>query len=233
MMYSSIHIWGDSIARGILYDEKKKRYAIAATRYTQLLQDTLGIAVHNHAVMGHTVRDGLNAFLAGSSAENAICAIEYGGNDCDLDWAHLAAHPGEVPLPKVPLPLYRQQLRTFVEAVRARTMQPLLVTPIPLHAQRYFHWVTKNLDATAILSSLHDVFHIYRWQERYTIVMREIARETACPLLDMRDAFLAAPNYESLICIDGIHPNEKGHRLIADTALAAAKKIFRASSSHA
>lgn len=223
MTYSEIHIWGDSVARGILYNENKKRYAISQVRFTSILENALPVKTQNHAIMGMTVEEGLAAFSQSVPIPGALCAIEFGGNDCDLDWAYVAQHPTEPILAKVPLPRYREALKSFVKLARERDMHPLLVTPPPLHAPRYFQWVTRDLDADAVLSALkNDVHSIYRWQERYAIAMRNVAVETECRLLDMRDVFLSQLAYGDLMCADGIHPNEAGHQLIAEAALKAA-----------
>lgn len=222
MTYSAISIWGDSLARGILYNEQKQRYAISGERYTTRLQTTADCPITNHAMMGATVTDGFQSFLKSAPIPHALCAIEFGGNDCDLDWAYVSQHPQESITPKTALPLYQQTLGAFVTAVRERGMHPLLVTPLPLHAERYFRWVTRGLDPSAVLAALGDVNHIYRWQERYVIAMRNVAHVLGCKLLDMRDLFLARSDYESLMCIDGIHPNDSGYRVIADAVSAAA-----------
>jgi phospholipase/lecithinase/hemolysin len=53
--------------------------------------------------------------------------------------------------------------------------------------------------------------------------VRSVALATHCRLLDLRDAFLAQPKYDQLMCIDGIHPNDEGHKVLADAALAMAR----------
>ncbi|MEG1776005.1 MAG: SGNH/GDSL hydrolase family protein [Clostridia bacterium] len=222
MMYSEIHVWGDSLARGVIYNEAKGRYAISRERCTNRLQAGLDCKVENHASMGATVLKGLESFEKFTPVPGALCAIEFGGNDCDLNWAHVAACPDEPITPAVPLEQYARTLRALVDAVRARGMQPLLATPLPLHAPRYFAWVTRGLDADHVLHALGDVYHIYRWQERYANAMRAVAAAAYCKLLDLRDVFLAQPNYEQLMCVDGIHPNDEGHRVIADAVLQAA-----------
>lgn len=221
MTYPEIHIWGDSLARGIIYNEQRKRYAISRERCTARLQAAAGCRVVDHSMMGATVEDGLAGFASTPAVEGALCVIEFGGNDCDLNWPEVAERPDAIYEGKVPLESYRALLDSFVSAVRERGMDALLVTPLPLHARRYFDWVTRGLDEQRVLRALGDVDHIYRWQERYTIAMRAVAAQRGCPLLDIRDVFLAQPDYESLMCIDGIHPNDAGHRLIADAAIAA------------
>ena len=61
---------------------------------------------------------------------------------------------------------------------------------------------------------LGDVQHIYRWQERYALAVAEIGSKLNCTILTLRDAFLVARDFKALLCVDGIHPSEKGHQLI-------------------
>ena len=219
MTYSEIHIWGDSLARGIIYNETSRRYAISRERCATRLQTALDCKLENHATMGATVLDGLALFERFTPVPGALCVVEFGGNDCDLNWKAVSEEPDKPITPKVPLETFEEGLTVFVEKIRARDMKPLLVTPLPLHAERYFRWVSRGLDSDAVLKALGDVYHIYRWQERYAIAVRNAARSTHCRLLDLRDAFLAQPDYEQLMCLDGIHPNDAGHRVLSDVVL--------------
>ena len=36
------------------------------------------------------------------------------------------------------------------------------------------------------------------------------------PIIDITSKFLEIKNYSKLLCDDGIHPNEKGHKIIAE-----------------
>ena len=219
MMYSEIHVWGDSLARGVIYNEARERYAISGERCVTRLQQALGCKVENHSNMGATVLDGIMLFERFQPVAGALCAVEFGGNDCDLNWKEVAAHPEQTIKARVDLSAFEDGLVTFVKMIRNRDMKPLLVTPLPLHAERYFQWVTRGLDADAVLKALGDVNHIYHWQERYAIAVRNVARETRCPFLDLRDVILAQPDYEQLMCVDGIHPNDRGHRVLAEAVL--------------
>ncbi len=110
----------------------------------------------------------------------------------------------------------------MIACAKTAGLTPILVTPPPLVSKRYFDWVSRNLNADRILAYLGDVEHIYRWQERYALMIRNVAREQGVRLLDIRDAFLAQPRMTDLICIDGIHPNEKGHAMLYDILTAEA-----------
>ena len=219
MTYTEIHIWGDSVARGVTLDERRQRYVLSPQRCSERLKAVQPLPVTDRSVMGATVLDGLKRFADAPACPGALCAIEYGGNDCDLNWADVAQDPqGEI-IAKVPLEQYADGLRQFALGARERGMQPLFVTPPPLNAPRYFAWVTRGLDAARVLEALGDVERIYRWQERYTIAMRRVAMELSVKVLDVRDMFLAHEHIEELTCRDGIHPSDEGHRLIAELAV--------------
>ena len=93
----------------------------------------------------------------------------------------------------------------------------MLMTLPPLDSKRYFKWVSKK-DRKAeknILKWLGDVNRIYYWQEQYSKKVAEVAKENDVELIDVREAFLKEKEYSKFLCIDGIHPNKEGHKLIA------------------
>ena len=60
---------------------------------------------------------------------------------------------------------------------------------------------------------------IYWWQERYNAAILKVAEETGTRWIDVRGAFLEHPDFLNMICVDGIHPNERGHKVIAEKIL--------------
>ncbi len=218
-MSPNITLWGDSIGKGVIYHAGRRRYCLAPDRATSLLSAD-GLRIENNARMGATIREGLADFRASAMTPGGVTVIEYGGNDCDLDWDAVAADPVSFHDGKTPLPLFRETLRQFIAEARARGQRPIAVIPPPLEAGRYYRWVARNRDARQILRYLVDVQHIYRWHERYADAVREEAQALQCPLLDLRTPFLNVRDLPALICEDGIHPNSAGQRLIADTVRA-------------
>lgn len=217
----TIYLYGDSVGKGVVFDEARGRYTISPDRCTQRLATALDADIVNRARMGATCPEGFADFCARQAEPGAVVVIEYGGNDCDMTWAEISERPDLAHQARVPVERFLRSLVDFVREARARRMHPLLVTPPPLVATRYFDWVARGLCRDAILRFLGDVQHIYRWQERYATAVREAASETGCALFDMRSAFLAHRSLESLYCLDGIHPNAQGHARIAEAALTA------------
>ena len=54
------------------------------------------------------------------------------------------------------------------------------------------------------------------WHERYNLAVFSLGREMDVPVVDITTPFLLRPDYFDFICRDGIHPNEKGHEIMAE-----------------
>jgi acyl-CoA thioesterase-1 len=106
----------------------------------------------------------------------------------------------------------------MVEMIKSRKAVPVLVTIPPISSERFFKWFSRRIDKKDnILKWLKDINFIYRSQEMYSEVIRKTAIELGCVLIDIRGEFLRQRDYQKLLCADGIHPNEEGHRLMART----------------
>ena len=211
-----MNIWGDSIAKGVVFDEVRGRYAISRESCASRLSREAGYSVSNYAVMGSTSEQGLERMRGQELMKGNVALIEFGGNDCDQDWAEACEHPDVPQQGRVPLLQFGENVRAMVRLAKQAGMIPALVTPPPLVAQRYFDWVSQKLDPARILRYLGDVEHIYRWQERYALLIRKIAQQEGAILADVRDAFLSQNRFTEMMCVDGIHPNEKGQALMFD-----------------
>lgn len=221
MKIFNIGIWGDSIGRGVIYDESAKRYRISPENPCAVLQKELGQQVNNYARMGSTARDGLARMTDERMQRGGVAVIEFGGNDCDMDWKAVSRDPEAPHEARLPLDQFRSTMQALVERARLNGMEPVLITPPPIEADRYFRWVSRGLNAANILRYLGDVQHIYRWQERYARAVVDVANRTGAKLIDLREAFLAETRVSKLLCADGIHPNEQGYRLMTGVALEA------------
>ena len=213
----SIALWGDSVMRGVVYDEQRGRYGLLPENAADRASRTLGLTLYNRSRMGCTVTKGLSIMKRDIEAgvEPQAALIEFGGNDCDYDWAAIAREPEKEHQPKTPLGLFTERLREMVALARQKGMRPVMTPLPPIHARRYFDFFTRGgLSRENILLWLGDVERIYRWHERYNGAVIQTARDCGVPLIDVRDAFLSERRYGELLCADGIHPNAGGHALI-------------------
>lgn len=215
-----ISVWGDSIGKGIMFDTARNRHVICRDSYEASLKQH-GIEVHNYAVMGCTAPKGVTLMTEDRLKHGGVAVIEFGGNDCDLDWKGVCEEPEKSAekFVKVTLPDFRAALAQMVEKARAAGLRPILSTPLPVIADRYFEWISKPFDRQRILDYLGAAEYIYRWQERYDIAVRETAAKLNVKLFDIRTRFLQERRIGDFMSIDGIHPNEKGHAIIRETAL--------------
>jgi len=215
MALAKVAVWGDSIGRAVGFNDSLSRYAVIKPNYREMLLSSQVVDILNHARFGATLPEGLADFQGAGETEAQAVAIQFGGNDCNLDWAAVARNPDQPHGPRTPLEAFEKGLRSFIRQVRAQGKTAILVTPPPLDAQRFVAWVSRGLNAEAILKFLGDIQHVYRWQERYAAAIHRAALQARCRLFDLRDAFLAADNFPDYLCQDGMHPNEKGQQLIA------------------
>lgn len=144
-----------------------------------------------------------------------VVVIQFGINDAAVDvWKKPPASS-----PRVPLKTYEANLRFFIQAAREAGARPILMTPNPLR------WTPKlktlygkkpyNPDA-------EDGFNVLL--KNYARAARVIAREDNVPLIDIANAM--KPKIDQLL-LDGMHPNERGHRLIANRLLNTLAQVLR------
>ncbi len=229
MRWEAVQVWGDSVMKGVIYDEARGRYALLKENAPNLVAREVALPIVNRSQMGRTAPAGLKVLsddetpLAGS-----LVLIEYGGNDCDFDWAAVAEAPDRAHQPNTPVAKFVESLAGIVELVRARGGTPILCTLPPLDPHRYFAWITRNgLSKEHILNFLGVPERIYRWQEYYSSLVQRTAAQLCVAVLPVRDRFLEVVRGEDVLCVDGIHPNGLGHRLIADAAISALKDLAK------
>ena len=56
---------------------------------------------------------------------------------------------------------------------------------------------------------------LYQNQELFSLKAAAIARRLGVQIVDVRSEFLAHPNYKTLMCLDGVHPNQAGYDFMA------------------
>lgn len=215
-MDGSVCVFGDSLTKGVVFDSAVKRYILLKDSFINLVKSSVGLTVHNYSKFGCTVSKGLETVRrhCGELGGYDYTALEFGGNDCDFDWAQVAAAPEKEHQPRTPLGVFTQKYAEMIGVVRKSGSLPVMLSLPPIDAKRYFAWISRGLNAQNILLWLGDEERIYRWHEMYNLAVYRLSKELSVPLIDISSAFLQKVNYQNLICEDGIHPNAQGHSLI-------------------
>jgi len=229
----NICVFGDSITKGVVFDDVKNKYTFLKDSFVNLVQAETSVEIKNFAKFGSTTVKGSEIMKKheDSIGDYDYTFLEFGGNDCDFLWSEIAEDPGLNHQSLVPIDQFRQIYISMIAKVRACGSHPVMLTLPPLVSERFFSWVSRGLDQNNIMKFLGgDAEYIYRWHEQYDLMVREIAAEQNVPLLDIRSAVLSQPDYQSLVCIDGMHPNCRGHRVIADFLAKAVKELADADS---
>lgn len=221
-MEKKILVLGDSLSKGVVLDEEKKKYTLLKDCFFNLLSQSINAEMINASRFGSTVLQGQKQLESKMEKYNPdIVVIEFGGNDCDFYWDDIASDPMKDHIPHTPLDLFENSINQMLDYVESNGKKPVLTTLPPLYADSYFKWFT-NSDREKglnILKWLKDVWRIYWWQERYSNCLQYISRLRNITCIDVRQAFLKFREFSNFICSDGIHPNQAGHRLIFETVM--------------
>jgi len=224
-----IGIWGDSLFQGVVLDDAAGRYRVLRENAVTMCSQALKATIENFSKFGCTVTKGRQRLIQhldkGKPCDIAI--LEYGGNDCDMPWVEISAQPELEHSPKVPLKQFSAMIQEMINALVSHGTIPLLTTLPPLHHERYLSWICKGgLSRENILRFLGDSHHIYRHHERYSLEISRLGMENDCRVVDVRAAFLDYVDYGAFICSDGIHPNDKGQKLIREAFMAFVDKYM-------
>lgn len=178
-----------------------------------------GIQIHNHARFGCTIRKAIGWIRrdceeSGEPEDSVV--LEFGGNDCDYDWARISQNPALRIQCKTPPEEFAALYREALALIRQSGRRPVAMTLPPIHSLRYLNFVCRNgLIKENLLRWLGDAGAIGRRQRLYSELALQVAREEQAEVIDLRAAF---PQDETalaeLLCEDGIHPNQKGQARI-------------------
>ena len=211
-----IEVFGDSILKGIQLNPFNKRYCVDNNIDIDMLSSTYSLDITNRSKYGCTVKKGLsmlNKYL-GSKPDCSAILMNYGGNDCDYNWKAISENPEANHEPNTPIKDFISIYTGMIEQIYKKGIQPVITNLPPIEPQRFFDWFFKGLNKDRISNWLNGVNRIYRFQEYYSHTIEEIARTTGTLLVDLRGAFLKEEQIGALLCMDGVHPNTEGQKLI-------------------
>lgn len=185
--------------------------------YPMLLASQLSFAgkdvkVINAGIGSHTTTDAKARFQKDVlDRKPDVAVIMFGINDAAVDvWKNPPATA-----PRVSLADYRQNLTGMVQALEAQGARVVLMTPNPLH---WSEPTRKLYGKPPYRPDEVDGFNVLL--RDYVQAVREIAKAEGVGLVDVFAAFeahTAQPGRKpGSLARDGMHPDDEGHRLIAD-----------------
>lgn len=208
-----IKIYGDSILKGVMYNEELKRYKLFGYRYENLVEN--GIEVENNCKMGATIEEGLEIMKCtlDDCDKDTVVLLEYGGNDCNFNWSAVSDNPDGEFLPNTPEEKFTSTYLKLIDYARSKGATVAVCTLVPIDSERFMNWVTRGLNYDNVLAWMGDINRIARWQEHYSALSERVAEKAHCHILDLRSIF-KNKTLTDLLGIDGMHPNNEGHSLI-------------------
>lgn len=218
--------FGDSIIKGVILDRNANggpHYSAIEDNFAEQCGKRLGVEIDNYGRFGCTVTVGekiLNRHLD-QIVRSDYTFLEYGGNDCDFNWAEIGKDPDASHNPNTDLRTFSLTYKALIDKVRNLGSKPLMFSLIPLVSDRYYAHVTRDMEETGKRNVLKwlggDTEGINNWHEIYNLQIFKLGIALDVPVIDITTPFLSRKTFSDYMCGDGIHPNEKGHRLIADT----------------
>lgn len=185
--------------------------------YSQRIQDGLesvgsSLVVYNAGVGGNTTRDAKKRFERDVLAHQPrLVVMQFGINDSAVDvWKKPPATS-----PRVPLAEYLQNLREMISQAHQRNVRVILMTPNPIR------WTDKLKDMYG--RSPYEAADPLGFEKAtllsYKEALRQLSAELRVPLVDVHSAYASSGKSAEGLLLDGMHPNDKGHALVAERLL--------------
>lgn len=214
----NICIFGDSLAKGVIMNEEKEKYLISDCGFASLMEKQGDFCIRNYAKFGCTIEKGAKIIEKhiGDIAASDTVILEFGGNDSDHIWSEVSDHPEENHFANTEIKTFTDIYESIVNKLISMGKEIIILTLPPIDAEKYFSWISRGKNAGNIKKWLGSIEYIYRWHEMYNAAVCRVARKMKVRLIDLRSYFLEKRNLSEYICLDGIHPNEKGQRLMLD-----------------
>ncbi|MEQ1859183.1 MAG: GDSL-type esterase/lipase family protein [Chthoniobacteraceae bacterium] len=184
----------------------QKVYAQRVNESLQGIGSSLG--VHNAGIGGHTTKNARDRFAKDVLAHKPrVVVIQFGLNDAAVDvWKTPPATASRVPLAD-----YEANLRWIIAELRNAKAKPILMTTNPAR------WTPKLKEMYGKPPYRPDAADGFDAPvlARYNEVVRKLAAELHVPLVDVHAIFTATGDIDALL-LDGMHPNDRGHEIVAD-----------------
>jgi sialidase-1 len=197
--------------------------------YSVRLQESLlrmgsSLNVYNAGIGGNSTRNALARFDRDVLRHQPrVVVMQFGINDAAVDvWKDPPATG-----PRVPIAEYESNLRALVAAARAAQAKVILMTTNPV---RWTSRLKEMYGRPPYDPSAEDGFDA-PVLAKYNDTVRKLAKELGTGLVDVRAAFekhAEKPDADlDALLLDGMHPNDQGHAIVADLLTPAIREQVR------
>jgi len=213
---------GDSILKGIV--NENYHFSVTKNSFANICARQLGVELINSSKMGSTITKGISIFDFNEEKykekSGSYIVFEFGGNDCDFPWSEIGKNPKAPHWSNTNINYFHVKYVELINRAKSIGLKPVLLTLPPIDINKYFEYFSGGSNRDNILEWLEgDKLFVNTWHEMYNLEVFKIAAECGLPLIDITSCFYKIKNHTQLICIDGLHPTEAGHKLIADSIL--------------
>ena len=219
-----IFAFGDSVMKGVITTPQPicdgaVKYMVAEDNFVNTCAQRLGVDIENLSRFGSTILNGIDYInrYFNRIGKGDLVVLEFGGNDCNFDWKAISNNPLGEHKPKLTLQQFSNAYNQLIDKVLEQEAIPVLLSLPELNSAKFFAHVSTGLNKQNILQWLEgDVANIDHWHEQYNLEVFKIGMRRNVRVIDISTIFLQQRNLAEYLCEDGMHPNEFGHKLIAD-----------------
>ncbi|MDA3938360.1 MAG: SGNH/GDSL hydrolase family protein [Spirochaetia bacterium] len=210
--HTSALFLGDSIVKGVSLENG--RYKVLESSYYNKFKDTVFSSTKNNGKFGLTSEKLLGSIGKLQESEPDIVFISIGANDCNYNWKEISEQPEGKHLPAIEKNKFEDNLCSIYDYFLKNNVSTISLNFPPLHAEKFFNFLSSKLSGDNILKWLGNISRIYYHHESYNNIFETVTRTYGIDLIDIRSRFLMDDNLEDLIGVDGMHPGAAGHDLI-------------------
>lgn len=167
----------------------------------RILRSLIDVPVLIKGINNATTREGLKRIkqdVLGKTSYSYVIIL-FGNNDCGLI---------DIDKPCVDIEEYKNNITEMINLIKKDNKIPLISNLQPITNEGFLKGFPKMKDFLKSIKSP------YEWHKKYSDSVGEIAQSTNIRLIDINTSL---SNFQSgVLSSDGLHPNNLGHKIIAE-----------------
>ncbi len=218
-----IVLFGDSLLKGVLYDEASQRYISIGKKKCEEIGTQNNVEIVSMAKFGMTAKRAYETGLHNRIPDCDLVIIGLGGNDCNFNWKEISDNPEDEHYNNSTSSEYKDAMIGILTDLKARNINTAILSLPPISSEKYFNWFSKNLNKINLKNWITDINIIYQMQEYYNTINKNVAKDLGVPILDVRSICLINRDYSQMLECDGIHLKEAGYDFLGASIVACVK----------